>query len=118
MLANYVPILIMIGLAVALSIVLTLASRFLGPRRPTAAKLAPYECGIIPETPARQRFPVKFYLMAMLFIVFDIEAIFLYPWAVMLRKLSYFGLSEMFVFIGVLFLGLIYIWKKGALEWD
>lgn len=123
MLASYVPILIMLILAVGLSILLTLASRYLGPRRPTAAKLAPYECGIVPESQARQRFPIKFYLMAMLFIVFDIEAIFLYPWAVNLRYFKSvgqggFGLAEMFTFIGVLLLGLVYIWKKGALEWE
>lgn len=118
MLAGYVPILIMVVIGVALGLLLTAASMYFGPRRPTAAKLAPYESGIIPTTPARQRFPVKFYLMAMMFIVFDIEAIFLYPWAVQLRSLGKFGLIEMFTFVAILFVGLLYIWRKGALDWD
>lgn len=117
-LAAYTPILILIVLAVGLALVLTTVSIVFGPKRPTPAKLAPYECGIVPTTQARQRFPVKFYLMAMLFIVFDIEAIFLYPWAVWLRHLKVFGLWEMFTFIGVLFLGLLYVYRKGVLEWD
>jgi len=118
MLNAYGPVLILLVLSVAMALLLTLAARFLGPRRPTPAKLAPYECGIIPETPARQRFPVKFYLMAMLFIVFDIETIFLWPWAVLVRQLGRFGLGEMFVFMAILALGLIYVYKKGALEWE
>ena len=118
MLAAYVPILIVLVLGVVVALLLTGASIYLGPHRPTSAKLAPYECGIIPTTPARQRFPVKFYLMAMLFIVFDIETIFLYPWAVQLRALGRFGLIEMFTFLAVLFVGLVYIWRKGALDWD
>ncbi len=123
MLAGYVPILVIIAVGVVVGIGLTLASIFLGPHRPTPAKLSPYECGIIPTQQARQRFPVKFYLMAMLFIVFDIEAIFLYPWAVQLRSLVHllgggFVLAEMFTFIGVLLIGLLYVWRKGALDWD
>jgi len=117
-LAAYTPILIIAGLAIALAGALTFVSIYIGPRRPSAAKLAPYECGIVPVTPARQRFPVKFYLMAMLFIVFDIETIFLYPWAVWLKHLKVFGFWEMLVFVAVLFLGLVYIWRKGVLEWD
>jgi len=123
MLAGYVPILVIIVVGVAVGIGLTLASIFLGPHRPTPAKLSPYECGIIPTQQSRQRFPVKFYLMAMLFIIFDIEAIFLYPWAVQLRSLAHalgggFVLAEMFTFIGVLLIGLLYVWRKGALDWD
>jgi NADH-quinone oxidoreductase subunit A len=118
MLSAYVPILVIIGLGVGLGGLLTLLSIYLGPHRPSTAKLLPYECGIIPTTQARQRFPVKFYLMAMMFIVFDIEAIFLYPWAVQLRALGRFGLYEMFTFIAVLFVGLLYVWRKGALDWD
>jgi len=117
-LAAYTPVLLIMALALGLVVLLTGVSIFLGPHRPTTAKLAPYECGILPITQARQRFPVKFYLMAMLFIVFDIEAIFLYPWAVWLKHLKVFGLEEMVVFIGVLFLGLLYIYRKGVLEWD
>ena len=116
--AAYTPIVIIGILAAGLAVLLTGVSVFLGPKRPTPAKLAPYECGIVPTTQARQRFPVKFYLMAMLFIVFDIEAIFLYPWAVWLKQLKVFGLEEMLVFIAVLFLGLLYVWRKGVLEWD
>ncbi len=119
MLSAYVPILILIILAVGLAVLLTFVSMYLGPKRPTPAKLAPYECGIIvAPTATRQRFPVKFYLMAMMFIVFDIEAIFLYPWAVQLRALRGFGLIEMFTFVAVLFIGLLYIWRKGVLNWD
>ena len=117
-LGAYTPILIVVLLAAGLAMLLTTVSVAFGTRRPTPAKLAPYECGIVPVTQARQRFPVKFYLMAMLFIVFDIEAIFLYPWAVRLKALKAFGLEEMLVFIAVLFLGLVYIWRKGVLEWD
>ncbi len=117
-LSAYTPILIIMIIAAGLALLLTSVSIFFGPHRPTPAKLAPYECGIVPTTPARQRFPIKFYLMAMLFIVFDIETIFLYPWAIWLKHLKVFGLWEMFVFIAVLFLGLLYIWRKGVLEWD
>jgi NADH-quinone oxidoreductase subunit A len=117
-LAAYTPIVIIGVLAAGLAMLLTGVSVFLGPKRPTPAKLAPYECGIVPTTQARQRFPVKFYLMAMLFIVFDIEVVFLYPWAVWLKHLKVFGLEEMLVFMAVLFLGLVYIWRKGVLEWD
>lgn len=117
-LAAYTPILIIFVIASVLAVLLTCVSIFFGPSRPTPAKLAPYECGIVPVTQARQRFPVKFYLMAMLFIVFDIEAIFLYPWAVWLKHLGRFGLWEMFTFIAVLALGLLYIYRKGVLEWD
>jgi len=117
-LAAYTPILIILVLAVLLAIALTTVSIVFGPHHPTPAKLAAYECGIVPTTQARQRFPVKFYLMAMLFIVFDIEAIFLYPWAVWLKHLKTFGLWEMFTFIGVLFIGLLYVYRKGVLEWD
>ena len=99
-------------------------SWILGPKKPSAAKLAPYECGVTPVGSARERFPVKFYLIAMLFIVFDIETVFLYPWAVTFTKWGYhsalqvFSLMEMVVFIVILFVGYIYVWKKGAFEWE
>ena len=120
---DFIPLLILLIVAALLGGALVGLSWILGPKKPNAAKLAPYECGIIPTTPARQRFPVKFYLMAMLFIVFDIETIFLWPWAVLLRTLQKmgmgaYGLGEMLVFMAILALGLIYIYKKGALEWD
>src|SRR3712207_5366789 len=94
------------------------ASRFLGPQKPDPRKLQPYECGMTPIGGARVRFSVKFYLIAMLFILFDVEAIFLYPWAVVHRQLGWFGLVEMAIFMAILVVGYIYIWKRGAFEWD
>ena len=93
-------------------------SHFLGPRRPTPAKLEPYECGMRPIGSARQRVPVRFYLIAMLFILFDIEIVFLYPWAVVLDRLGLFGLIEMAVFVAILVIGYVYVWRKGALDWE
>jgi len=116
-LGQYLPILLLLVLAGAFAILSVLASRFLGPRRPTPAKLAPYECGIVPERVPRDRFPVKFYVVAMLFIVFDIETIFLFPWAVTFRQLGLFGLVEMAVFIGLVFVAYVYVWQRGGLEW-
>ncbi|HTK68716.1 MAG TPA: NADH-quinone oxidoreductase subunit A [Candidatus Eisenbacteria bacterium] len=94
------------------------ASYYLGRRVNTAAKLMPYECGITPVGNARDRFHTRFYLVAMLFIVFDIETVFLYPWAVVFKQLALFGLLEMVVFIAILLAGFVYVWGKGALEWD
>jgi NADH-quinone oxidoreductase subunit A len=94
------------------------ASRFLGPQKPEPVKLQPYECGMTPIGSARVRFSVKFYLIAMLFILFDVEAIFLYPWAVVHRYLGVFGLVEMAVFVAILAVGYIYIWKRGGFEWE
>jgi NADH-quinone oxidoreductase subunit A len=95
------------------------ASSFLRPNAPTPAKLAPYECGIEPErVPKGERFSVKFYVVAMLFIIFDIETIFLFPWAVGFRKLGLFGLGEMAVFIALVFVAYVYVWKKGGLDWE
>jgi NADH-quinone oxidoreductase subunit A len=90
----------------------------LGPRRPTARKLTPYESGITPIGTAQRRLPVKFYLIAVLFILFDIEIIFLLPWAVTLRDLGFFGFIEVLVFVVILLVGFVWIWKKGALEWE
>jgi NADH-quinone oxidoreductase subunit A len=101
----------------ALARVMVLLSRFIGPRKPTRAKLSPYECGMVPVGDSRQRFSVKFYLVAMLFILFDVEAVFIYPWAIILRDLKRFGLWEMLVYIGIFLVGFFYIWKKGALDW-
>ena len=89
-----------------------------GPRHPTPEKLAPYECGVNPIGTARERFSVKFYLVAMLFLLFDIEAVFLFPWAVVYRDLKLFGFVEMLLFILAILAGYIYVWKKGALEWE
>jgi len=94
-----------------------LASTLLAPKRPTAAKLAPYECGIVPEYEPVERFPVKFYLVAMVFIVFDIELIFLYPWAVIFRRLELFGLVEMGIFLVTIVVAFAYVLSVGALDW-
>jgi NADH-quinone oxidoreductase subunit A len=114
----YVPILVLMILAVGLATAMIVASRFLGPQKPDPIKLAPYECGMTPIGGARVRFSVKFYLIAMLFILFDVEAIFLYPWAVVHRWLGWFGLIEMAIFMAILVVGYIYIWKRGAFEWE
>jgi NADH-quinone oxidoreductase subunit A len=119
---EYIPLLILMALAMILAATLVGLSWILGPKKPSAAKLAPYECGVTPVGSARERFPVKFYLIAMLFIIFDIETVFLYPWAVTFRGLPHamqvFELFEMIVFIVILFVGYIYVWKKGAFEWE
>jgi NADH-quinone oxidoreductase subunit A len=108
----------MILLAVAFGLVLVNVNKWLGPRRPNEEKLSTYESGMEPVRTARERFSVKFYLVAVLFIIFDIEIVFMYPWAVQFRDLGLFGLLEMLVFIGVLLVGYFYILKKGALRWD
>jgi len=119
MLSEYLPVLLLAGLAFLFAAVSLAASSFLRPNRPTPAKLAPYECGIEPErVPKGERFSVKFYVVAMLFIIFDIETIFLFPWAVGFRKLGLFGLGEMAVFIALVFVAYIYIWQKGGLDWE
>ena len=115
--ARYLPILIHFSLAALLATAIVLLSWIIGYRRPTRAKLSPYECGMTPVGDARQRFSVKFYLVAMLFILFDVEAVFLYPWAVILRDLKMFGFCEMLVYIGIVLVGFFYIWKKGVLDW-
>ncbi len=115
--ARYLPLLIHLAVVTALAGGMVVLSALVGKRRPTRAKLQPYECGILPTGDARQRFSVKFYLVAMLFILFDVEAVFLYPWAVIFRELKMFGFWEMLVYIGILLAGFFYIWKKGALDW-
>ena len=116
---GYVPILIMVGLVSVFAIASLAMSALFGPRRPRPAKSDPYECGITPERlPAAERYPVKFYVIAMLFIIFDVEAIFLYPWAVEFRALGLFGLVEMVVFVGLVFVAYAYVLKKGGLEWE
>ena len=122
---QYLPILVLVILSSLIALFLVFASRLLGPRRPTRKKLAPYESGMVPIGPAVRRLPIKFYLIAVLFILFDIEVIFFLPWAVIFRpwidldkKLGVFLLAEMAVFIAVLLVGYVYVWKKGALEWE
>ena len=118
MLESYVPLLIFVLIVLGLVGALVTLSFVLGPSKPHKAKLAPYESGIVPETPAHRRMSVRFYLTAMLFIIFDVEAVFFYPWAVLLRQLKWFGLIEMGVFMGILLVALAHIWRKGGLEWD
>jgi NADH-quinone oxidoreductase subunit A len=115
--SDYLPIftlLVLAGLFAALSFI---ASGLLAPKRPTAAKSAPYECGIVPTREPAERFPVRFYLVAMIFIIFDIEIIFLYPWAVIFRRLELFGLVEMAVFAVAVFVSFLYLISRGALDW-
>jgi NADH-quinone oxidoreductase subunit A len=118
LLESYVPLLIFVLIVLGLVGALVTLSFVLGPSRPYKTKLAPYESGIIPDTPAHRRMSVRFYLTAMLFIIFDVEAVFFYPWAVLLRQLKWFGLIEMGVFMGILLVALAHIWRKGGLEWD
>ena len=116
-LADYLPIVVMFVLAAAFAGVSLIVSWLLSYKRPTAEKLAPYECGIVTEEEPLNRFPVKFYLVAILFVIFDVETIFLFPWAIIYDELALFGLIEMFIFLGILIVGYFYVWKKGALEW-
>jgi NADH-quinone oxidoreductase subunit A len=113
----YLPLALYFLVACFLAVAIVGLSRLVGRGRDGVVKLAPYECGMEPTGDARVRFSVHFYLVAVLFIVFDIEAVFLYPWALILRWLGLFGLIEMTVFIVVLLLGLFYAWRKGALDW-
>jgi NADH-quinone oxidoreductase subunit A len=118
MLANWAPIGIFFILVLGFGVAALTASYFLGVKKPDPRKLAPYECGINPIGTARERFSVKFYLVAMLFLLFDIEAVFLFPWAVVYRELKLVGFFEMLLFILAILAGYIYVWKKGALEWE
>jgi NADH-quinone oxidoreductase subunit A len=116
--AQYLPFLIHVLAAAFVAGAIVTLSWILGQRKPTRAKMSPYECGMEPVGDARERFSVKFYLVGMLFILFDVEAIFMYPWAVILKdELKMFGFWEMLVYIGIVLVGLFYVWKKGVLEW-
>ncbi|MFQ5612209.1 MAG: NADH-quinone oxidoreductase subunit A [Anaerolineae bacterium] len=115
---EYLPILILIVVAGLFAALALAVPFYLGPRKPNLTKSETYESGKLPYGDARRRVSVHYYMVAMLFILFDIEVVFFYPWAVLFRKLKLFGLLEMGVFIGILLIGYIYIWKKGALEWD
>jgi NADH-quinone oxidoreductase subunit A len=115
---GWLSILIMILLGAAFGAGSVLLSRFLGPHRPTPEKLAPYECGMPPVGDARERHSVKFYLVAMIFLLFDIEVAFLYPWAMALRELGWGGFAQVVMFVAILVVGYAYVWKKGALNWD
>ena len=118
MLIEYTAILIYIGIAVVFAIFAVAASALLGQRKPTAIKQSPYECGMTTIGPTYRRIPIKYYIIAMLFLIFDIEVVFLYPWAVVFKQFRAFGFVSMAIFIGILLVAYIYIWKKGALEWE
>lgn len=134
MLESYLPILVLLVVALGLAGVFTILATLMGPSRPTAEKSLPYESGMDQESPPRHRFSIKFYRIALLFLVFDIEAAFFYPWAVLYRKLScngsltsagtcngsttIFGIAVMAVFMSILLLALVYVWRKRALEWE
>jgi len=118
LLREYLPILVFIGIAVGLSLVMVLASLLVARQRPNPEKVSAYECGFAPFDDARSKFDVRYYLVAILFIIFDLEVAFLFPWAVTLGSLGMFGFWSMMVFLAVLTIGFVYEWKKGALEWE
>ncbi len=118
MLNLYLPLIILLVLSTGLAILVVVIGHLFGPRRPTSRKSLPYESGMRPFGPGSRRMPVHFYLVAVLFILFDIEVVFFLPWAIVLRKLGIFGLVEMGIFIVILLVGYVYAWKKGALEWE
>jgi len=118
LLAEYFPILVFLAIAGGLAMVMIVASFVLAQQRPDSEKLSPYECGFEPFEDARMRFDVRYYLVAILFIIFDLEVAFLFPWAVSLGDIGLFGFWSMIVFLGVLTIGFMYEWKKGALEWE
>lgn len=117
MLISYLPVLIFILVAVMLPVVGLSVGRLIRPSKPSASKLSPYECGVDPESDARDRISTRFYIIAILFVIFDVETVFLFPWAILYDELALFGFIEMFVFLGILIIGYVYVWKKGALEW-
>lgn len=118
MLFEYLAIAILVIVATVIAIVAVILGELFGPKRKTSVKAEPYESGMRPVGPGTRRMPVRFYLIAMLFILFDIEVVFLLPWAVIFRQLGLFGLVEMIIFIAILLVGYVYAWKKGALEWE
>jgi len=122
MLIEYFPLLIFVGIASAFGFFVVVASYLVGQHKPTPTKMAPYECGVTTVGTSRRRIPIRYYLVAMLFLLFDIEIVFLYPWAVVFRDLKgALGILiffEMLVFVGILIVAYIYLWKRGALEWE
>ncbi|MGH8501740.1 MAG: NADH-quinone oxidoreductase subunit A [Gammaproteobacteria bacterium] len=118
MLEGYLPILIFMALAVVFGIIPLVLGSIVGPRRPGKAKDAPYECGFDAFEDSRMKFDVRYYLVAILFIIFDLEIAFLFPWAVVSDSIGMFGLASMGVFVGILVIGFVYEWKKGALDWE
>ncbi len=118
LLREYLPILIFIGIATGLALVIVATSYVVARQRPDSEKVSPYECGFAPFDDARRQFDVRFYLVAILFIIFDLEVAFLFPWAASLGAIGMLGFWSMVVFLGILTVGFIYEWKKGALEWE
>ena len=118
MLTEYFPILLFIFVAVSVGVMPMVLGKFLGPSRPDAAKLSPYECGFEAFEDARMKFDVRYYLVAILFILFDLEIAFLFPWAVVLNEIGLFGFLSMMVFLAILVVGFVYEWMKGALDWE
>lgn len=118
MLGSYLPIAFMLVMAGAFAVVSVAASRVLSPKDPNPQKLMPYECGITDLDPTVERFPVRFYLVAMLFVIFDVEVILFFPWAVSFRSFPVFSLIAMSVFVGLLLVAFVYEWRNGGLEWD
>jgi NADH-quinone oxidoreductase subunit A len=114
---SYTPLWFVVGFAIVIPVAFVLLSTRLGPRRPNPVKREPYESGIIPMPQAERKFQVRFYLVAVSFLLFDVEIVFLFPWAVRFRQLGWFGFGSMLIFLAILVLGLIYEWRKGALEW-
>lgn len=115
---RYVPLLLHLLVAAGLACVIVVLSTLVGQHKKNKVKMSPYECGMPPQGDARSRFSVKFYLVGMLFILFDVEAVFLYPWAILLKELKMFGFWEMLIYILIVLAGLFYIWKKGVLDWN
>ncbi|MEP7150229.1 MAG: NADH-quinone oxidoreductase subunit A [Nitrospira sp.] len=117
-LSRYFPILLFVFIAFAFGVGTLLISYFVQPKYPEPEKLSTYECGSEPFSDARMPFPVRYYIFAMLFVIFDVEVIFLYPWAIVFNKIGLIGLVEMLIFIGLFLVAYVYAWRKGALEWD
>lgn len=118
MLQQYFPVLLFIIVGLGVGVVPVLLGRLIGPNKPDSEKLSPYECGFEAFEDARMRFDVRYYLVAILFILFDLEIAFLFPWAIVLEEIGMFGFVSMLIFLGILVVGFIYEWKKGALEWE
>ena len=118
MLRTYVPILLFVLIATGFAVFTLLLSRLVHAEKPGTVKLQPYECGIEPLTDPRDRYSVRYYLIAMLFVIFEVETVFMFPWAVALGRLAVFGLVEMLLFLFILIVGYAYAWRKGALEWQ
>ena len=115
--SDYIPIAIFVAVATGFAFLTLLVSGLISPKKYNKVKLEPYECGIEPTTDARDRYSIRYYLVAMLFVIFDVETVFMFPWAVIFNKLLLFGLIEMLVFIFILVVGYYYAWQKGALDW-